>query len=177
MTLKPKSEEVSLVDAITAVCKLTGALEKKVALRTGTEEADRLKSLLYNVKNHLQRILEDSGKSNFQIQLGTGNGYVPRVPWIFVSKTRGPVSSKRGLAICFGRQGNGVVVGKMFPIGEEKGQTIRERRRNDPEFIDVDGDTIVTRYNNRFVGPIEVFLDTPKMFQLEALLKSLFKSL
>ncbi len=169
--------ESSLPEAITAICKLTGTLEKKAALRTGTEEAEKLKSLLYNARNHLQATLKAEGKGSYQIKVGTGNGYVPRVPWIFISKTQGPVSSNHGLAICFGRQGNGIVVGEMFPIGEERGQTTRQRRKNDPEFIDVDGDSIVTRYNNRFVSPNEVFVGTAKMRQVETIIKSLIKSL
>ena len=68
------------------------------------------------------------------------------------------MASKIGITICFGRTGNGIVIGKMYPIGVDRGQKLRLANRANKGFIDVDGDSINTRYNNRYVSPTEVTL-------------------
>ena len=73
-----------------------------------------------------------------------------------------------GIAICFGRNGNGLVLGKMYPIGRGTGQTLRSKKRTDQDFINVNGVSVTTRYNDRFVNPQEIYrkdIDYDKFFE------------
>lgn len=156
---------------------MNGLLANRPAVRTGTPEATALKNLLRNVALEVGASLEHDSDQKPVIQIGCGNGYVPRVPWIFISLEGGPVSSKRGIAICFGRGGNGFVFGEMYPLGVSAGQTSRTRRKRDPFFIDVDGDSFQTRYNNRFINPVEVFVDAYDETHFHQTLRSVYERL
>lgn len=102
------------------------------------------------IKHHI-------GDEALVFQIGAGNGYMPRVPWIFISKKKGPVSLKVGVAVCFCKFGRGIVSGIMYPMGYEKDQKYRSgNRRKDPDFIDVDGQSTITKFNDRFVDPHEM---------------------
>ena len=144
-----------LKDALVAVCEFTGWYNQQPAVRTGTDTANILRQLLHKVRFELSRVLEDAGLDSRFIKLGTGNGYVPRVPWVFVAKRSGAVSMTPGVAICFGREGNGLVLGAMLPIWDATPTVDRREWRELPDFINVDGVSGPTRYNRRFIDPTD----------------------
>jgi hypothetical protein len=121
-----------------------------------TTQAIQHKELLKQLKIRVEEKFVERGLSGLFVKAGSGAGFVARVPWIFITRRPGPVSTNIGVAICFGREGNGLVLGLMYPVGQGSGQKIRPRRKNDSNFIDVDGDTQITRYNSRFIEPVEI---------------------
>ena len=136
-----------------------------------------LRRMLSEIKSLLLELLAKNGVDGYYLKTGSGNGYVAKVPWIFISKEAGPVASKIGITICFGRTGNGLVIGKMYPIGCDRGQKLRSANRANEGFIDVDGDSINTRYNNRFVSPTEVTLISEDLDKVEEIIISKIKML
>ena len=156
------------IQTINLICSLAGKLGKLEGTRTGTDDAKVLQQGLHKLRELVLSEVASRTTGDFHIRVGAGNGYVPRVPWIFVSKDPGPVSSNIGIAICFGRNGNGLVLGKMYPIGQGTGQTVRSKRRAEENFINVNGVSVTTRYNDRFVNPIEIYqrdIDFDKFFE------------
>jgi hypothetical protein len=156
------------INTINLICSITGKLGKLEGTRTGTEDAKSLQQGLYKLREVVLSEIALRTIGDFHIRVGAGNGYVPRVPWIFISKDPGPVSSNTGIAICFGRNGNGLVLGKMYPIGRGTGQTLRSKKRTDQDFINVNGVSVTTRYNDRFVNPQEIYrkdIDYDKFFE------------
>jgi hypothetical protein len=149
-------------------CDLVRVLSNRPALRTGTDEGARLRELLYSLSEDLVSEIERDGVApKIFVSVGSGNGYIPRVPWVFFSSEPGRVSSKIGVAVCFGRTGNGIVVGVMPPAGTLTDRcTFRRIGKRDDMKINVDGDSSITRYNNRFIGPTEIFLEDFKKLDL-----------
>ena len=163
---------------LVSTCVLVGSLEKRrPAQRTGAGDGITLRRMLSEIKSLLLELLAKNGVDGYYLKTGSGNGYVAKVPWIFISKEAGPVASKIGITICFGRTGNGLVIGKMYPIGCDRGQKLRSANRANEGFIDVDGDSINTRYNNRFVSPTEVTLISEDLDKVEEIIISKIKML
>ncbi len=163
-----QASEKEFVNTIHLICSITEKLGKLEGTRTGTDDAKVLQQGLYKLREVVLSEVASRAAGDFHIRVGAGNGYVPRVPWIFVSKDPGPVSSNTGIAICFGRKGNGLVLGKMYPIGQGTGQTLRSKNRTDKDFINVNGVSVTTRYNDRFVNPKEIHqkdIDYDKFFE------------
>ena len=168
----------SLADQFEATCRLVGSLEnRKPAQRTGAGDGLSLRLLLGDIKTHLLEKINEDDLGKLFVKTGSGNGYVAKVPWIFISKEAGPVASKIGVAICFGRAGNGIVLGKMYPIGVSRGQEIRSTDKGSADFIDVDGDSINTRYNDRFVNPVQISVKSDQFKKLDELIVSKLKTL
>ena len=167
-------KDSTLTSAIKTICSLTKKLGRLEGTRTGTDDAKILASNLHHVRDALNVEIGLRKLGDFHLRVGAGNGYVPRVPWVFVSKDPGPVSSNVGLAICFGRDGNGLVLGKMYPLKMGAGQIKRSINRKDEKFINVDGVSTGTRYNDRFCSPSEFLIEK---FDSNDFLEAIFKRL
>lgn len=144
-----------LKQSVVNILKLNAKLVGQPAKRSGSPEFYILDT---NIKS-VVAVIEDAvpAVSMCDVTIGRGIGNLARVPWIYISKIFGPVSSKVGVAICFCKRGNGVVTGKMYPIGIVHNQERRSLRRDDANFIDVNGASYTTKYNDRFVDPFEMY--------------------
>jgi len=144
-----------LKQSVVNILKLNAKLVGQPAKRSGSPEFHILDT---NIKSVVS-VIEDAvpAVSMYDVTIGRGIGNLARVPWIYISKIFGPVSCKVGVAICFCKRGNGVIMGKMYPIGIVHNQERRSPRRNDANFIDVNGASYTTKYNDRFVDPFEMY--------------------
>ena len=149
--------DASLKTSVSNILELNAQLVGQKAKRLGCPEYqildNNIKSVVEVISDKIPLVRDCS------VRVGKGNGYLARVPWIYISKLPGPVSSKVGIAICFCKNGNGVILGKMHPMGILNNQEKRSIRKKEPNFIDVDGASNITRYNNRFVNPFEMYKD------------------
>ena len=161
-----------------AICDLTGSLEQmKPAQRTSSDYGLELRALMNRAKSEILLLLASQPMPLLFVKVGYGNGFISRVPWIFISRQSGPVSSKFGVTIAFGRCGNGVVAGAMYPNGVVRNQTFRSFNKNKENFIDVDGDSMVSRYNDRFVCPIEVKAHSCQMNKVDEVILDVIRCL
>jgi len=163
---------------VISTCVLIGNLEKRrPAQRTGAGDGLTLRHKLNEIKTLVSEYLKTNDIENLHVKTGSGNGYVAKVPWIFISRDAGPVATKIGVAICFGRGGNGIVIGKMYPIGINRGQAVRSIYRATEDFIDVDGDSKNTHYNDRFISPSEFTIFSENICNIESTLISKIRML
>ncbi len=82
--------------------------------------------------------------------------WYPRVPWIAICPPEQNVNKGVYVALCFGREGNGLVAGFAESVTAPAGLKTVDRRSNASLSIDVDGPEPETKYNNSFVNPLEV---------------------
>lgn len=115
---------------------------------------------VYIVKEHLS-ILSAEIKERFQdekvnIKYSQGSGKFPRVPYLCILPENQTVSDGVYVAVCFGKEGNGAVVGTAESVTNRKGLKTISRNRSE-NFIDVDGSSSETKYNDAFVNPIDFY--------------------
>jgi len=98
--------------------------------------------------------------ARIKIVTSEGAGSFPRVPWICLLPPGQSVNDGIHVGICFGKAGNGAVVGCMESASAPKGlATVKRATPEKAPVIDVDGIRPGTRYNNVFANPLEVFRD------------------
>lgn len=91
-----------------------------------------------------------------RVSVARGAGDYPRIPWVVVLPPDQEVNKGVYVALCFGREGNGLVAGFAESATAPVGLQTVDRRSKVPIGIDVDGSTHKTRYNNVFENPMEV---------------------
>jgi hypothetical protein len=106
----------------------------------------------------LQEISDDIAKAidlkNFVASHSKGSGSFPRVPWIGISNLGKKVSNSLSVVTCFARDGRGIVCGLMSPVEfSVKARVVI--RSTQKEFLNIDGISSITRYNDKFINPVE----------------------
>lgn len=93
-----------------------------------------------------------------KVVISEGAGAFPRVPWICLLPPGQKVNDGIYVGMCFGKQGNGAVVGCMQSASSPKGlQTQQRAGAGKTPVVDVDGMSTGTKYNNVFANPLEIF--------------------
>ena len=95
-----------------------------------------------------------------KVSVALGAGNYPHIPWIAICPPGQEVNEGAYVALCFGKEGNGLVAGFADSATAPVGLQTVDRRSNAPVRIDVDGSSQGTRYNNVFENPLEVELNT-----------------
>lgn len=110
------------------------------------------------IRAALQEISDDVAKAidlkNFVVSHSKGSGSFPRVPWIGISYFGKKVSNSLSVVTCFARDGRGIVCGLMSPA-EFSVKAPVVIRSSQKEFLNIDGISSTTRYNDKFVNPVE----------------------
>lgn len=110
------------------------------------------------IRAALQEITDEIAKAvelkNFTLSHSKGSGSFPRVPWIGISPLGKKVSNSLSVVTCFARDGRGIVCGLMSPaeFSVKAPVVIRSTKK---EFLNIDGISSTTRYNDKFVNPVE----------------------
>jgi len=133
----------------------------KGGLPTGDPRAKETVRQLNVIKSWLTEQFNMFEGVPIEVEISRGAGAFPRVPWVCLLPPRQKVNDGIYVGICFGKQGNGAVVGCMQSATSPK-ELSRQYRSGDGETpaIDVDGMNTETRYNNVFSNPLEVFCET-----------------
>lgn len=93
-------------------------------------------------------------------QRTVGAGAFPKVPWVCILPPKQSVADGVYVAICFDKNGKGVVAGCAKSASTAQAlETVVRKRRGEPLEIDVDGSGDGTRYNDVFVNPLEILRD------------------
>jgi hypothetical protein len=143
-------DEVRLKKLLVDVCEIAPITGQGSAVRCGTTTAANIVITLKQLSAEIQRMLNSTGKRDLIVKPTTGNGYLPRVLWVAIMKSKGSVSSQSALVICFGKSGNGLVIGVMPPPGFGSVVVHRSQHKKEANFIDIDGASAPARYNDRF---------------------------
>ncbi len=101
-----------------------------------------------------------------EVRASKGVGKFPRVPWICILPPGQSVNKGIYVAICFGKEGAGAIVGCAQSVSNPQSLKVVIRSRMRPLKIDVDGTSAQTHYNDAFNNPLEF---TPTNFDEQAL--------
>ena len=112
---------------------------------------------LNNIRMEIFNLIQQDSFPNLDSTISWGNGNFPRVPWVAFHFLGKKVSNSLSVAMCFSRDGRGVVVGLMSATSlRTELETVK--RTSQDYFLDVSGSP-KTSYNNKFVNPKEFFSD------------------
>lgn len=127
------------------------------AVNAGSPESLYVSDLLERFSIYQSKLFPDIEKAGLTIQIPKAKPSMPRVPWVAVVQKGRFVATSISVAICFGRTGNGAVVGLMQPSSSGlPGAPTPVIRSADREMVvNVDGNNPGTYYNDRFINPKE----------------------
>ena len=146
----------------------------KKPIKTGTMQAQIATQEIATATRHITNALPPSVFEKYEIKFSYGAGCFPKVPWIAIVPKGEKVSNSISTCICFGKFGDGVVIGTMFPHPKQEGVYKTEGMRTIIGRIDINGSSSGTKYNNKFVNPKDFLLS--KLDEAE-LLKHILSSI
>ena len=113
---------------------------------------------LETIKQWLVSRFAATQTTQIEIRVSRGAGAFPRVPWIVMLPPGQKTNAGIYVAMCFGKEGAGAVVGCAQSVTNPQGlTTVTRTRRGETPPIDVDGSSAGTHYNNAFANPLEVY--------------------
>ena len=94
------------------------------------------------------------------IQISRGKGYMPRILWAAFTPKNRKVSNDMAVVTCFGKHGEGAVVGVMDSLSFPRRLAPPVKRTGTEDLhVDVNGGKSSNNYNDRFVNPREFLAD------------------
>ena len=85
-----------------------------------------------------------------------GKGRITRVPYVCALPPGQKVINGQYIAMCFGRRGEGAVLGFASSTSAVGTVGLVKRNREASDFIDVDSDRSRTKFNDTFFNPLEI---------------------
>ena len=144
------------MDAIFQFCAQYNKLSKPMVC--GTARIRIICEHLNSIRTEIFSIIQKESLPNLDSTISWGNGNFPRVPWVAFHVLGKKVSNSLSVAMCFSKDGRGVVIGLMSATGlRVEMETIK--RTSQEHFLDVSGSQ-KTSYNNKFINPKEFFSET-----------------
>jgi len=154
------TEKCRFANAYSKVCEHCAEYSRiKSALPTNSLFAKGGVSLLARLSELVQRRLSEESPlllGGLHVTHSRGAGKYPRVPWVGITRRGRKVSTGHSVTICFGRTGNGAVIGLMLPSNAISSRVDICLRSPIIDGIDVDGDSSATKYNDKFINPLEL---------------------
>ncbi len=143
----------------------------KSAINADDKVAIGIKPAQKIIAVHLEALLRDNNLSRiYKVEISKGQPSLPRVPWISIIRRGRRVYNCISVSICFGRAGNGVVIGLMKPV-ESDGFNIKTVDRIvTSDFIDLNSNKLATSYNSRFVNPVALKKNEISQAKIEKLI-------
>ena len=131
-----------------------------VVLKMTSPEAMDCKAKLEMLKDELSGCFP----RDWDIKYSSGNGNFPKVPYISFLPPGQKTSNGLYVVICFGKTGNGLVAGCTVSQTNKKANSflssVQTVNRGPHPVIDVNGTMQTAKYNNCFVNPLEVLVDS-----------------
>lgn len=141
---------------LTKLCRMANRYSKSTtAFRSSSGEGVFVVLLLEQLSSELSRETNLRKFSNIQITFSKGQSNIPKVFWVGAVPNSRTVSTSISVTICFGRKGEGIVVGLMVPKAGIFHELSTVTRTTGLMAVDVDGDKEGTRYNDCFINPKE----------------------
>jgi 5-methylcytosine-specific restriction protein B len=149
-----------LKEAFAAICAFCAIYNKHEGpLLVSDPEVKRALEPLALIRGWAERHFATFRGVSMQVKSARGAGWYPRVPWLCILPPGQTVNNGIYLALCFGKEGAGALVGCAQSVTNPKGLNVVYRTKKAPSLaIDVDGTTRNTRYNNSFENPREIYL-------------------
>lgn len=157
-----------LCDSLIDVCDLAMQRSKLSGVASTSSDFSRqtyaaLNSCITTVREQLAPAIERARWLEPQISRGAGK--LPSVFWMSLVPKGRSVSNSLSVSICVGRHGEGIVAGVMNSVSVPRPLRCVPRTNN-ALLVDVDGSKPETRYNNRFLNPLEIPTHNLKHYDL-----------
>lgn len=141
---------------LTKLCRMANRYSKSTtAFRSSSGEGVFVIQLLEQLSIELSRETNIRKYSNIKITYSRGQSNIPKIFWIGAVPTSRTVSTSISVTICFGRNGEGIVVGLMVPKAGVFHELSTVLRSTGLMSVNVDGDKNGARYNDCFINPKE----------------------
>jgi hypothetical protein len=143
------------------MCKFCARYSKSTkAINANSVDGQIAMHYLKRLAFRLPKVIPSFPEADFQVIHCKGRPSLPRVPWVSINPHGQFVASSLSVTICFGRNGDGAVVGLMNAASTPMHtfDTVI-RTKGDSPIVDVNGAKQGTRYNNLFLNPKEFLLD------------------
>jgi hypothetical protein len=140
-----------LLKRIISVCDFSKEYENKDTILTSNPQAVIVTATLSEINSTVCDLLN---LEKYKFSESRGSGSFPKVPWAGISTLGKKVSNSISVVTCFARGGTGIVCGLMCPA-EISVRIPTVFRSNQPNFLNVDGVSSSTKYNDKFINPIE----------------------
>ena len=138
-------------------------------LPSSDPKATRASEALQSIEQWLTARFANANTTRLEIRTTRGAGAFPKVPWIVLLPPGQRTSAGIYVAICFGKEGAGAVVGCAQSVTNPQGLiTVTRTRRSEAISIDVDGSSAGTHYNNAFANPLEIYAEAFDFQKLES---------
>jgi hypothetical protein len=150
------SSDQLLINLFESICEFSerySTMDKPISVRE--ESAKELRKDIKVFAGELFKKLEPEARQGLEYKATLGMTFMPHILWVAFLPKGCSVSSHISVAICFGRFGEGAVVGLMESrqITSYALQTIA--RTGKSVKVDVNGKKSSKKYNNSFVNPKE----------------------
>ena len=142
-----------VIKSIRLLLKFNSENVNKKLIKIGTMQARLATQEIATAAQHITNMLPPSVFEQYEVKFSYGAGCFPKVPWIAIVPKGKRVSNSISTCICFGKFGDGVVIGAMFPHPKKEGVYKTEDKRTIAGRIDINGNGSSTKYNNKFVNP------------------------
>lgn len=140
-----------LMSRIKFVMDFCQSYDKESTILTSNPRAVIIRAALQEIGDEISKLTD---LQNLTITSSKGSGSFPRVPWVGISPIGKKVSNSLSVVTCFARDGRGIVCGLMSPA-EFTIKAPIEIRSHRKDFLNIDGISSTTRYNDKFINPIE----------------------
>ncbi|SHF26703.1 hypothetical protein [Chryseobacterium takakiae] len=150
----------NLVDYFNAVCEFRqlNPVMKNMPLRTNDPAMIPIRDVMNGFKKHVQQQYQEINNVPFTVEVSRGIMNLPNVLYACILPPGQMVRNGIYTAICFDIMGRGALVGCVESKVTSKGlKTVQRKTGSALLFIDVDGTTKRTKYNNVFVNPEEFY--------------------
>lgn len=131
---------------------------KRTGILTGTQTARAATQALLALQSDIEKLMAEEIEGKYVGSISYGSGYFPKVPWVALVSRGKKVSNFISTTICFGKQGNGIVMGAMLPKRRLEGDfKTFSHKRGECFVVDVRGaSTAAASYPNKFINPKDV---------------------
>lgn len=172
----PDRDRRNVCYLFTEICKFCALYSKSVkAISAGSVDGRIAIHYLNRLEYRLPKVIPNFAGSDFEFKHSKGQPALPRVPWLSIVPRGHFVATNLSVTICFGRNGDGAVVGLMNAAStpSQRVKTVI-RTKSKGLIIDVDGAKPGTKYNDLFLNPKEFLVEA---FDAEALGKHIAASI
>ena len=154
------TEAISTRELFFEICKFPQMYQKsRTAIKTNEKEAKNITNNLLEFSHQIFDSIDNEVKEGVMIRVSKGMTYMPYILWVAFLPDGCRVSRNMSVAICFGKNGEGVVAGVMEPKGMSQPIAPTKGRTNGKILVDVDGKKASNKYNNMFLNPKEFIRD------------------
>ena len=133
---------------------------KRTILRTGTQTARAATQALQAIQKNIENLVAEEINGKYLGSISYGRGYFPKVPWVALVSRGKKVSNSISVTICFGKQGDGIVMGAMLPNRKLDGEfKTYNHKRGERFVVDIRGGSEgAAAYPLKFINPKDVLL-------------------